>query len=57
MTTREANDHSHFENPRQRVRGHLTTDMSARRQKCEMQPADSFARKFDADQAAVVLSR
>jgi hypothetical protein len=48
---------AHFENPRQRVRGHQNMEMSERRQKCELQPAESFARKVDADQqSAAVLS-
>jgi hypothetical protein len=47
---------AHFENPRQRVRGHQNTEMSGRRQKCELQPAESFARKVDERQAAAVLT-
>ena len=32
----------HFENPQRRVRGHLNMDVSATRQKCELQPDESF---------------
>jgi hypothetical protein len=38
---------AHFENPRRRVRGHQNTEMSGRRQKCEMQPSDFSAQKVD----------
>jgi hypothetical protein len=44
------------ETPRQRVRDHQNMEMSERRQKCEMQPAESFARKVDAHQTAAVLT-
>ncbi len=54
----------HFENPRLRVRGHLNMDVSATRQKCELQLAESFVAGtgiipsgiFVAHQTAVRLS-